>query len=173
MKKNILRFVFTGLVLKASDGSRLIYKAKKTFQSDDFVIDEDFANWKINNPGIVVPETSLQIHDLVGCGNFMDIFESSPGKWNQKWLTQNQVIDFCEIFPSWLNQGHFGNFVLIKKDENKPVDENKPEDNLVVVVLRMTLGGLSAHIYNLECDNFWPGRCLYRVISPAPIVLQA
>ena len=91
--EGILRLISDNstLTIKALDGSRLIYNAKDTFKSG---IDGDFVNWGVNNPGIATPAALVQVHEMIGDGKLMNIFTSLPGTWNQKWLSQNQFIDF-------------------------------------------------------------------------------
>jgi len=162
---SILRLISGGstLTLKALDGSRLICKAKKTFKS---FLDADFVNWGINKPGITTPETPISVHEMIANDTFLDIFRSLPGTWNQKWLSQNQVIEFCESLPDWLRQDGNATFFLVKKDENKPIDENSPEDNLVVVYVNVHSDGLYVYVYRLEFDNVWYGEDRHRVVSP-------
>jgi hypothetical protein len=169
MKTVLFRFISgnRNLVLKASDGSRLIYEATDTFKAG---IDPGFVKQGINKPGIATPEILVQVREIFSDGNFMDIFQSLQGTWEQKWLSQNQVIDFCETFPNWLGQEGFGTFALIKKDENKPVNENKPEDNLAVVYVCVDSNGQRVDIDILEDVKVWDGeyRHRHRVMSPQP-----
>jgi hypothetical protein len=162
--EGLLRLISGGqkLILKALNGSRLICSAEKTFKS---FIDNNFVNWGINKPGIVTPKKSVQVHEMVGNGTSMDIFKSLPGSWNQKWLSQDQIIEFCETLPNWLRQEGYGTFALIKKDENKPIDENNPGDNLVVVRVYVSSDGLDVRVSRLETDLVWRGEVRRRVVS--------
>ena len=151
------------LTLKDSDGSRLIYNAKDTFKSG---IDNDFVRWGINNPGIATAKTPVQVCEIVQDGTFMDIFSALPGTWSQKWLSQDQVIEFCETLPEWLRQENYATFFLVKKDEKEPIDENNPQDNLVVVYVFVYSDGLSVCVRRLEYDRVWYGEYRRRVVSP-------
>ncbi len=164
-QQGILRLISEGksLKLKALDGSRHICKSKKTFKS---FIDADFENWGINKKGVATPETPIQIHEMVGDGTFMDIFRSVPGTWREKWVSQDQVIEFCESLPDWLRQEGYGTFFLVRKDENKPIDETKPEENLGVVRVYVDDDGLRADVFQLEYDHVWVGERRHRVVSP-------
>jgi hypothetical protein len=165
MKKNILRLISDGhtLILPASDGSRLICDAKDTFLSG---IDDDFIGWGLDVPGIATPETPVQVYEMIRSSNFMNIFKALPGKWSQKWLSQHQFIDFCETLPNWLIQSWYGALILIKDDENKLINENKPADNLVVVHVNMLSNGLSVSLNRLDDGNVWGGKHRVRVVSP-------
>lgn len=163
--KNILSLIpgCGGLFLKALDGSRLIYKSKKTFLS---LLDNDFQNWGLIKKGIPTPEIPINVHEMIANSTFLDIFSSLPGPWKQKWLSQHQVIEFCETLPQWLRQDGYGTFFLIKKDENLPIDENNPIANLVVVDVCVNSNGLIVDVYRLENDRVWDGQDRRRVVSP-------
>lgn len=163
-KPPILVLIFGGekLSIKALDGKRFIYNSKETFA----YVGSDFVNWNSNELGISTFETPVQIHEIVQRSKFMDIFGALPGTWNQRWLSQNQIIEFCETFPYRLMQGGFATMFLIKKDENKLVDESRPQDNLLVVCVGVRPSGMNASVYFLENQSFWTGEHRYRVVSP-------
>jgi hypothetical protein len=174
MKKNILQLISGDdhVVLPSSDGSRLICNAGCTFP---FGINTNFVAWGINKPGIATQETLIRVHKIIGNCDLLDIFEALSGKWSQKWLSQNQVIDFCEIFlPDWIKRAAGrGVFALIKKDENKPIDESRPKDNMSVVYMHLHPDGLRTHADYLECDDIWDGEYLdLLVISPQILSTQ-
>ena len=170
--KNILRLISGDhvLKLKASDGSRLICQSKDTFK---YYIDPDFVNWGMNKPGIASAEISVQVHEMIENGTFMDIFQALPGNWEEKWLPQDKVVDFCDTFPNWLRQAGFATFFLVKKDENRPIDEKKPGDNLVVVIVRVHDGGLHVHVDRLGLANVWSGADHSHVVSRQLMPLEA
>lgn len=100
------------LTIKALDGSRLICDARDTFRAG---IDHNFINWGINKPGLTTPEITVQVHEIRESANFMEMFKSLPGIWGQKYLSQDQVIDFCENLSGWLKREGRNTFFLIKK----------------------------------------------------------
>lgn len=163
-KPSILRLISGGstLTLKASDGRRLIADAKSTFT---FGIHGDVIKLGLNDPVIATPETLIEIHAMVCDGNVMDIFKSLPGTWSQKWLSQNQVIDFCETLFNWLNPEGDGMFALIKKDKNRQIDEDNPGDNLDVVYVNKPSFGKKAEVCPLWYKKIWFGKYHYRVVS--------
>jgi len=165
VKTGILRLISGNEVIKikALDGRDLIYKAGKVFKS---FLDGDFRNWGLTKKGIATIEAPVQVHEMVGNGRFLEILQSLPGTWNQKWLSQSQVIEFCKTHARWLRQGGNATFFLIKKDENKPIDENHPEDNLVVVHVRVLFDGLHVYVNRLEVGHVWIGGSRRRVVSP-------
>ena len=170
-KSNILSLISAGqsLVLKALDGGRLICEARKTFKSH---IDSDFVSWGLNKSGLATPETPIQVHEMISNGTFMNIFNSLPGTWNQKWLSQDQVIESCETLPTWLRQDEYATMFLCKINENKPIYEDKPQDNLVVVSVGVRSGGLRVYVRRLEHDYVWYGEARHRVVSPQLITLS-
>jgi len=151
------------LSLKASNGSRLIYQSANTFKS---YLDSDFINWGLNKKGVSIPETNIQVHEIVADGNFMVIFKSLPGNWNQKWLSQNQIIDFCEQLPEWLRADEYATFFLCKIDETKKVDEKNPQKNLVVVCVSVGADGLRVYVRRLEDVAVWDAANAHRVVAP-------
>ncbi|MFA6514039.1 MAG: hypothetical protein WCT50_01950 [Patescibacteria group bacterium] len=155
------------LTLRALDGSRLIYNAEKTFVQ---CIDQDFVKWGTNNPGIPTLETLVQVHEMIKKGTALDIFSALPGNWNEKWLSQNQVIEFCEVYPDWLRQNGNGTFFLIKKDESAPVSIIKPENDFIVAGVYVYSGGLRIGAEPLRHGNVWHGEYNYRVVSPEHIL---
>ena len=165
VKVGISRLISDGHILsiKALDGKRLIYNSKKTFKS---YIDSNFVNWNLNKSGVATAETPVQVQEIFQDGTFMDIFVALPGTWNQKWVSQNQIIEFCETLPDWLRQGGYATMFLVKKDENKPVDEADPQDNLVVVYVFVHSDGLNVYVHRLENDYVCYGESRHRVVSP-------
>lgn len=167
-QQGILRPISEGteLKLKALDGNRLISKQGKAF------IPYFNELWEINKLGVATSETPILVHEIVGDGTFMDIFSSVPGIWAEKWLSQDQVIEFCESLPDWLFQEGYGTFFLIKKKENKPIDETKPEENLAVVYVYVFSGDLYVRVYRLEDGSVWRGDDRHHVASPQLIPLS-
>ena len=162
------------LSIKALDGRSLIYKAKDTFGS---FIDLPFGYGDVNNPGLATPETHVQVHEIISSGKFIDIFRSLPGTWNQKWVSQSQVIEFCKSLAFWLRGEKYGTFFLIKTNENedKLIDENDPYGDVAIVVVCVCWTGLAVHLNRLTHYNVWCGQNRYRVVSPivSPKQLQS
>jgi len=162
---SILRCISSGhiLKLKASDGSRIIRDARGTFPSGIY---GNFSGLGLNKPGLASPEMIVDVHEVISNAKFMNLFESLPGAWNQKWIPQDKVIEFCETLPDWLHPHGDATFFLTKKDKGKPVDENKPEENLAVIVVQTYVGGPYVIAGSLESDNLWCGEARHRVVAP-------
>ncbi len=170
-KSVILKLIFGDqpFVIKALDGSCLIHEAEKTFKS---YIDPNFVDWGLNKTGIATPETQIRVDEVVGEGTFMNIFGFLPATWNQKWLSQNQVIEFCETLHGWLRQDECATMFLCKIDENKSVNEEKPQDDLVVVFVDVISGGLDVDVFRLDDVIVWGEGYRYRVVSPQLVPLE-
>jgi len=163
------------LVLESLSGRRLIPEAEDVFRSD---IDSYFIRWGLLGPGVATPETQIRVDEAVGESTSFKIISAVSGAWNQKWLSQNQVVDFCEKFRGWLGQsrqrGQLGQseqretvtMFLVKKDENMPIDEEDPQSNLVLVCVTVNPNGLGVCVYQFTIDFACPAEYRYRVVSP-------
>ena len=166
-KENLILKLISGeenLILKASDGSRLIYQSGETFTS---FLDPKFVALGLNKKGITTTETKIQIYEIAHSGDFIDIFKSLPGIWNQKWLSQNQIIDFCEQLSKYLYFQGYAVIFICKIDEMKEVDEENPQNNLVAVSAHLDASGLSAEFYRLSCySSAWHAINTNRFVIP-------
>jgi hypothetical protein len=116
--------------------------------------------------GVATKATWVQRYDVFIKATYLDIFQALPGKWEQKWLSQHQIIKFWEPFDS-LNS-HY-NYCLVKREENKKIDENNPAENLAVVCTVMFEGIILADFRPLDHDNFLITDVGHGVICPLPI----
>ena len=146
--------------MEALSGELLLNKENR-FRFDDklHLIADD-------KPGVATKATWVQKYDVITKATYLDIFQALPGTWEQKWLSQHQIIKFWEPFDS-LNS-HY-NFCLVKRDENKKIDENNPAENLAVVCTVMFDGIILADFYPLDHDNFLITDVGHGVICPLPI----
>lgn len=151
-------------LLRALSGEHLIYQAKETFTS--FISDE-FVIWGLNETGIATPETYVQVREMTGGETIWDMFRALPGDWNHKWVSQNQVIEFCSTLSPWLSGDRYGTFFLIKRDENKIINENDPCQNSVVVFVRVNSDSLGINVISLGAYDIREGYYNPRVVSPA------
>ncbi len=148
------------IFINGSDGSRLFWNANDIFND----IDKDFIELGLDKPGIVTPGTFVQVYEITHNRNNMSIFETLPGKWSQKWMSQHQALDFLEYQSRWLSSKN--TFFIIKKDENKPIDENNPGSNLVVAMASVSLFSLDSFVYPLNYYHVWNGEAGHRVVCP-------
>ncbi|MFA6995138.1 MAG: hypothetical protein WC249_01880 [Patescibacteria group bacterium] len=157
------------LTLKALDGKRLIYKSSNIFQFDSD--DTSFVDLGLNKPGVATPTTLVQVNEVVSDGSHFDIFNSFFGPWSKKWLSQTQIIEFCEVYPGLLIGGGISNLFLSKIDENLPIDENAPQSNLVVVSV-FNAKDLRVGVRRLAQTPIWRGHSHRRVITPELITRE-
>jgi hypothetical protein len=76
------------------------------------------------------------------------------------------VVEFCLVYKRWLGLYSEPTVFICKKDENELIDENNPEDNLLVVYIDYDGHSLTAHFTSiLECD-VWFGKLLVRMVLP-------
>jgi len=152
-KKNvILRYISSDQILKIRplDGRQLICQATDVFK----YIPVDFIRWGINRPDIATLETLARVYKLSVDGKSADIFQALPGTWNQKYLSQHQVIDVCRNLPESFYLKNEPLCFLIKQNGNEAVSEEYPEKNLIMVsvdfdgALFLNLARLH-HSYNL------------------------
>ena len=157
-KNDYLRAIGKPIKIKALAGQRLICQSPEVF---NISIDSWFNHYGINKPGVATPETEVMVHRTFGDATSRKFFDSLPGTWNQKWLSQDQVIEFCQ--HRMKGNHHNTSFFLVKKDERKPIDEHKPEENLVVVSVSNHLNdkdlneGLSVGFRFLDFNDLFGG----------------
>ncbi|NCN22422.1 hypothetical protein GW758_02520 [Candidatus Falkowbacteria bacterium] len=159
VKKNyILRLLpeSEGLCLKALSGDRII----KTH------IDPEFKNLAVDKPGVITPITPVRVDELMVDSCFFDIFQSLPGTWNDKKMTQDQVVEFCMILPDWLRADRHNIFFLVPINEQKTVDGKNPEENLEVLKLCVHEKGFGFTDYRLDYALFWDAKNHLLVVSP-------
>jgi len=159
-----LRPIGETIDLKALDGRRSIAKARNVFKR---YIDQNFVVWQLDKTR-ATKKAKVQVYDMLDDGNFMDVFRSLPGTWEQKCLSQNQVVEFCKITPGRLRKEGSGTLFLCKRDEGRPVDEARPDDNLVVANVYVTPRGLQVAVFKLSHGFTWLGSGYY-VVAPKHI----
>lgn len=153
------------LIIRELDGTRIIAKEQSIHKS---FLNHDFRHWGLDHNGLKTKPTPVQIHEMIKKSSGKDLFAALPGAWNQKWLTQHQVIEFCESFKEWLKQNEHATMFLVKINENLPIDENKPEENLVMVHTFVCSHGLEIDVFRFEPARPWSvnGKNNYRLVTP-------
>lgn len=151
------------MILRALNGRRCIARARETFK---FHIDHNFKDWGLDKEGIATPETEVQVHEMEGNGTFQDIFGALPGAWEEKWLSQDQVIEFCECHRHWLTDTYLAGAFLCKINEDQPVDEAKPQDNLFFMNVFGFEQRLYTYVYKFNHPADWGTGRVRRFIVP-------
>ncbi len=139
------------LLLPAGNGNRLICEATETFK----YIDPDFIKLGINKrPNVTAAKILVDVHEVFDNSSFINLFRLLPGAWEQKWLLQSQLIDFCQIWPEWLDKTVYGALFLLKIDENAPIME-KLGDNLAIAYVQSNRDGLHVLMRRPEHGRIW------------------
>ncbi len=136
--------------IRALDGTRLISACSKVFSS---FIHKDF--YYLNLPDEATPETPVKIFKNIADGTFLKILNSLPGYWDEKWFNQDQIIAFCEDNKEWIDSEK-AVICLCIIDPKKPVNESRPQDNLMVVSLLRDKDGLLVDKDALDRPTVWP-----------------
>lgn len=142
--------------LEATDGSKFIYNSESTFKS---YISSDFKSYGLAKKGVATKKTSVSVYELVKVGTGKQIFESFNANLDKLVLTQNQIIDFCEKYPTWLRQNGYA-ILFLTKDGN----------NYFVVYVYVYSDGLSVRVHHFEDGHVWDARYQRRVVVPQLLV---
>ncbi len=149
-------------------GDRLIYKASDVFS---ILVDPCFIDREITKKGAPTPETGISLFQLVSPTTFKGAFSDLPGTWEQKVLSQHQIIEIAEKWENKLSPKESFSLFLAKKNENRHIDYEDLRENLMIVMIeRLELFGIEnglAVLY-LELANFdvWFAQSKIRVIVP-------
>ncbi len=135
-KREIIKLISKEpLVLDALSGDSRITKNKYSISySNNCEFYDPYGRVILGSVGKPTEKSPFQVHKLVRSASLLKIFGALPGKWEQKWMTENQVESFCQKFPEWLNQDSCGVMFLCKKEELMPVNEENPRENLFVII---------------------------------------
>lgn len=163
MKNDITRLISFGKTIEipACDGSVKIYQEPSLFRSG---MDPDLS--KLTLPGIGRGNTQIEVREMLKDGDFFTIFAGLLKDWDYKWLSQEQVINFRKQFPNWLRLGGNCTFILIKKDEQAPVDEREPTKNLAVLQIHVRGDSCSISVRELDYEGIWKAKDRHRLVIP-------
>ncbi|MFZ4632268.1 MAG: hypothetical protein ACOYL8_03675 [Patescibacteria group bacterium] len=156
MENEIIRSISDGheIYLEALDGGRLFYSVDDLGEFPN----SDFFQHDFTKPGVATPRMQIEVGEMKQRDNMKEVFGALPGNWNQKWLSQDQVIEFVRNFSHWLLSGQKNDnatIFVIKIDENEPVDEKKPEENLIGVIVCKSVEGLKFFLYHFGPNFVW------------------
>lgn len=119
------------ILIKKLNGGECICNSK-VFKK----IDQSFIEADINERGLATEAETVSVFTLSPDFTAKAMFSYFPNDWDRKWLTQNQVIEFCRNNSEFFSWEGPGLFFLIKKDEFKPINESRTWTNLTVVRVR-------------------------------------
>lgn len=69
----------------------------------------------LKRAGADTPESRLDVLGITGSGTLREIYAALPGDVENSWLTEDQVLKFCEDFPHFLSSYDY-NFFPLKGD---------------------------------------------------------
>ena len=144
--------IFETLVLEDLDGKATIANAKNTFKS---YLDSNFKNWRLNNKGNATKETPIQVYEMVKDATFSQMFNSLSSDLDSLCLTQNQIIRFCEKYPSHLRQDGYATFFLFKES-----------GEYFVASVFVRSGGLRVFVSRFESADVWDAEGRHRLVVP-------
>ena len=146
------------------DGTELIKTSNDFFRK--FVWQCSDKN-SLSNVGVPTLETFIDVYQYAYSGaSFEKIYNLLPGKWNQKWLSQNQVIEFCVTYKHWLGLYSESTVFVCKKDEEELVDESNPEENLSLIYVNYDGRIRSICITSILEFDICSGENLVRIVLP-------
>lgn len=149
MKNDNLKLIKQGLKIEALDGKRYIYGKKDVFNN---YIDSDFKNWKLDKKSNPTQETKVDVYELIKNATFKEMF---VGNLDKLCLTQDQIIEFCDKHPDWLNQEEGYTFFLFKVNKE-----------YFVARVDVDSDGLIVHVDRFERDYLWLDEYCHRLVVP-------
>ena len=139
------------LIIKATTGKRYLAKAKRTFQ---VCIGSNFKNWNLDKTSYKIPDTAVDVHEVIKDATLAQIFGSLSDDLNKLCLTQDQIEEFCLKNHPWLRNDCATFFIF---------EEN--EHYFVAGVGRLSVY-LSVDVGRLEDDDVLIGESRHRIVVP-------
>lgn len=112
------------------------------------------------------PRTEIWVHENAKMETIKNLFYSIPGKWGEKFFTQDQIIEISEKLSYCFKEKGETAF-LIKLYETSVIDENRPEANFVVIFARLHQNNLQFEWEELSRYFLRPRKTLW-LITPKP-----
>ncbi len=150
------------LCIAGLDGKKIIATVKNIF----FYVDPNFFPWGLAKNGVATEEINVCIIEVSGEKSFIKIFEAVPGKWSQRVLSQNQIVEFCEKMSGKIKEVGNNFMFICKIDENKSINEDNPAENAVLITVRVFSDGLRVYVHRLNDVNVWHGKVASYVVVP-------
>jgi len=72
-------------------------------------------------------------YKLIANGSFMKIFASLSGHFDQKFLSENQIVECCKNLPELFFEEFNSAIFLARNNEDLAIDEVDPEENSVMI----------------------------------------
>lgn len=146
------------------DGNQVIFQQAPIF---NVAISEEFKKYCSDKNKKATPETLLACYEIRSMGRYGVNLRNLPGTWAQKCVTQHQAIKFCLQSKKFLATAHDASTkFLCKINENKPIDEIRPYDNLMVVSVHVYDRGMQVVCSELHFQDTWKNEYFYRIVMP-------
>jgi hypothetical protein len=175
-EKKILRRIFEEreIFIEATRGSEIIPPATEIFCH----INQNFKDWELNKRSPDTLKTPVVVYEMVGSGNFQQIFDELFLTGKLPLLTQSQIKEFCLKHHDLL-QPEFQTFFFFEKEKSllkKLLEQLRKlwfKEELVkgryfVANIHVRPSGRYIRANRLDDDYRWRGDSHHRVISPAP-----
>jgi hypothetical protein len=113
-----------------------------------------YKEWGMDkNPGFATPEASIQQYVISNAKTLKDVFRSLPQDMEWRWMTQNQVVEFCLGHRDFIRNSGKDIIFFCKKDENKSINDRNLSEEVFAIGM-VTIGGNTRIIINrLDYDN--------------------
>jgi len=151
--------------VKASDGTRMIYKSPEVFKS---YLDINFKKWGLTEVPNATTQTAVDMYELYKDAISKKFILSLNRPLESLILTDNQIIDICLDNHIDLRKDGHANLFLIKKDKKKVATE----DNVFVVLVGVGADGLRVYVNGFSDGSGWNGSYLHRFFVPATEPLE-
>ncbi len=146
------------------NGNYLLYNQQALFK---VAISEEFKKYCSDKNRKATPKTLLACYEIRSMGRYGKNLKSLPGNWSQKCVTQSQIVKFCQQSRNLLATAHDASTIfLCKMNENKPINEIRPYDNLMAVRVYVHDTGLHLVYSPLHFGDCIGNDYFYRIVMP-------
>ncbi len=158
--ESCLRFLpeANGLPIKSLNGQRILANANDVFKK---YISGSLLIRGLNNPAQPTPAILASGKEICDDATFIKIFGDFKEPLENLCLTQDQICEFCSLYPGFLAK-YDATFFLFRRDEEKPAKG----DNLFVACVTASFGGLMVREEPYQDDFIWYGNRGLRVFVP-------
>ncbi len=145
-----MKLLKSNLKIPALKGKRIIH-GNKMFSW----VDSDFKGYGLDKPEKATKAINASVYEMDKDGTFKDIFTSLSLELDSLTMTQDQILSFVEDQKEELIKEGWGNFFLLKKDEE-----------FFVAHVDVRSGGLEVYVDRFSDDNGWPADFRHRIVVP-------
>lgn len=163
--KGEVEYILIGESLIPSlDGSQVIFQQASIFKVG---ISEEFKKYCSDKNKKATPKTLLACYEIRSMGRHGVNLRNLPGTWSQKCVTQHQAIKFCLQSKNLLaTTSDASTIFLCKINENRPINEIRPYDNLMAAHVWASDRGLHIVYAPLHFGDTYRNIYFYRIVMP-------